>query len=635
MKIKKILVPLSFGLGLTLAIMWLLSGGQMPRPKIARAAGSHHVAPGGNCGTASPCYATIQAAVDAVVDPGDVIKVAAGVYTDIHARAGITQVVYISKTVIVRGGYTTIDWDTPDPAAHPTTLDAQGLGRVLVINGTITPPTIEGLRITSGDATGLGGDPWGNDSGGGVYLRQAAGIISNCTIYSNTASATGQGYGGGLYILESDAVLTDNTVLNNTASSANNGDGGGLYLYDSNATLNGNSVLTNIASTANRGSGGGLSIYDSIATLNSNTVQGNTATTGISRDGSGGGLYLRRSDITLIGNTVMSNTASTSRYGYGGGLYLYESGATLSDNTIVSNTATLNPSYTGRGGGLWVQHSSPLTLTNNLVADNHANTEGSGLWLDGESGNATAGSLLHTTIADNHGSGQGVYVGDYTMLAFTNTIVSGHGSVGITVKTGSTVTLAATLWHGNGTETGGGGTIISSANVYGDPAFADPAAGDYHLTTGSAAIDAGVNAGVVTDIDGDPRPLDTGYDIGADEYHSCGVLLAPNHNGSALPGTVITYTHTLTNSGNYTDTFTLGYSSSQGWASVTPSPVTLAAGGTQQVVVTVSVPAGAAVGMVESTIITATSQAAPTIFDTVTDTTSVEEHRIYLPLILH
>ncbi len=33
---------------------------------------------------------------------------------------------YISKTVIVRGGYITTDWTTPDPIANPTILDAQG-----------------------------------------------------------------------------------------------------------------------------------------------------------------------------------------------------------------------------------------------------------------------------------------------------------------------------------------------------------------------------------------------------------------------------------------------------------------------------------------------------------------------------
>jgi hypothetical protein len=129
----------------------------------------------------------------------------------------------------------------------------------------------------------------------------------------------------------------------------------------------------------------------------------------------------------------------------------------------------------------------------------------------------TSGRLLHTTIADNHSSGQGVYVGQYTTLAFTNTILAGHHSVGITVTTGGTATLEGTLWHGNGAETGGGGTVISSTNVTGASAFANPSAWDYHLTVGSAAIDRGVDAGVDEDIDGDSRPQGTGYDLGADE----------------------------------------------------------------------------------------------------------------------
>jgi hypothetical protein len=227
-------------------------------------------------------------------------------------------------------------------------------------------------------------------------------------------------------------------------------------------------------------------------------------------------MYLKRSDATLSGNMVQGNTASTAASGLGGGLYLAYSGATLEGNTIVSNTAA---SGWGNGGGLYVMGSSSFTLTNNLLADNHANTQGSGLDFWGSSSYPTSGHLLHNTIADNDGSGQGVYVGEYTTLAFTNTIIAGHHSVGITVTTGSTATLEATLWYDNGSDTGGGGSISTgTVNVYGDPAFVNPSVWDYHLTAGSAAIDAGVDAGVTADIDGDPRPIGAGYDIGADEF---------------------------------------------------------------------------------------------------------------------
>jgi hypothetical protein len=110
-----------------------------------------------------------------------------------------------------------------------------------------------------------------------------------------------------------------------------------------------------------------------------------------------------------------------------------------------------------------------------------------------------------------------VYVGSYATLAFTNTIIAGHSDVGITATTGSAVTLEATLWYSNGVQTGGAGTIVTGTlNVFDAPAFAAPAAWDYHLGVGSMAIDAGLDAGVGSDIDGEPRVPP--YDIGADEY---------------------------------------------------------------------------------------------------------------------
>ena len=51
-----------------------------------------------------------------------------------------------------------------------------------------------------------------------------------------------------------------------------------------------------------------------------------------------------------------------------------------------------------------------------------------------------------------------------------------------------------------------------------DPAFADPPSWDYRIRGDSAAIDAGVPAGVDLDIDGELRPAGAAPDIGADEY---------------------------------------------------------------------------------------------------------------------
>jgi hypothetical protein len=115
---------------------------------LADASPTHYVAITGtdsdDCSAPGSACRTVQYAVDQAGE-GDEIRVAAGTYTDLSARPGVTwpvympvtQVVYISKTVTVHGGYTTTDWTTSDPGANPTTLDAQRQGRAVYITGNI------------------------------------------------------------------------------------------------------------------------------------------------------------------------------------------------------------------------------------------------------------------------------------------------------------------------------------------------------------------------------------------------------------------------------------------------------------------------------------------------------------------
>jgi hypothetical protein len=186
---------LSFTVTLALAgvvaLLWLLGASRVALAQsgtgVTRVATTGSDTPG--CGDqTSPCR-TVQYAVDQAQTGVDEIRVAAGTYTGVQGRAApggypnppasgiITQVVYISKIVTVRGGYiytnsTSYNWDVSDPEANLTTLDAQGQGRVIFIIGDISP-TVVGLRITSGDATG------GVAAGGGVLVMSAAGCTSS------------------------------------------------------------------------------------------------------------------------------------------------------------------------------------------------------------------------------------------------------------------------------------------------------------------------------------------------------------------------------------------------------------------------------------------------------------------------
>lgn len=479
-------------------------------------------------------YATLQEAVDAAGE-GDVIKVAAGVYADVNSYDGLAQIVYISKSVTIQGGYTVDDWDTPDPVSNPTTLDAQGQGRGLYITGNVSP-TVAGLRITGGDATGLGGGLSGKNAGGGVYIIHASATLSRNLIFNNAAHS-----GSGLFLWYSDATLDDNTIIFNTAQLY----GGGLTLRDSGATLDGNLISANTANS----DGGGLFLHASDALLSGNTIANNVAAS------YGGGLYLGESDATLSGNTIVSNTAdhsgglylyasatrldgnevtsNTAAY-YGGGVYLYSSEATLDGNTFAANRARY-------GGGLYLYFHSDATLTNTVVADNQASDLGSGLYI-----RASSPRLLHTTIARNaSGDGRGVYVTrsgpNYSSVAMANTILVSH-AVGIEVTAGNQVSMAASLWGSeawaNGTDWAGEGEVITgTVNLWADPAFVAPAARDYHIANYSPARDSGVDAGVTTDLDGQSRPCGDGYDVGADEFHPASPNQAPAIPSDPLPAT--------------------------------------------------------------------------------------------------
>jgi uncharacterized repeat protein (TIGR01451 family) len=229
---------------------------------------------------------------------------------------------------------------------------------------------------------------------------------------------------------------------------------------------------------------------------------------------------------------------------FGGGLYLYSSTATLEGNTVFSNSAGYS------GGGLYLEWSAPL-LVNNVVAANQVGdyAEGSGIFMI-----LSTPCLSHNTIAGNRGGdGSGIHVRDGSTVLLTDTILVSQ-TVGVTVTAGCTATLEATLWGGgtwaSGTDWGGAGTIVTGTiNLWGDPLFRDPDADDYHLRFGSPAIDAGVDAGIRVDLDGESRPYGAGYDLGADEFAPALQLANLASASRVSPGTLLTYTLVLTNSG--------------------------------------------------------------------------------------
>jgi hypothetical protein len=286
-------------------------------------------------GISPPCYTAVQEAVDAVDDPGDVVQIARGVYTGVQARGPYTQVVHISKTLTLRGGFTP-DFGAWDPGLNPTVLDAQRDGHVLVIQGAGSP-VVEGLHMVHGDA-GAGGGTWG----GGVLAAGGSGpsltvTLSYNHIMSNSAVAS-TGSGGGMFAAFSNLRLNDNRIEHNQAS----GVGGGARFEQANVTMENNVVRHNQSDT----NGGGIYLAYLTNVSATNTVLADN------QAGVAGGAMVASGAYVRMRHT----TVTRNRSGDGIGIYVTSGG--IHDN-IVSTVLMTN--------SLMISHTVGLTVTPGLV----------------------------------------------------------------------------------------------------------------------------------------------------------------------------------------------------------------------------------------------------------------------------
>jgi hypothetical protein len=541
-----------FALGVS-AVLWLALTLLTGVPASAEGDSVLFATPNGTgtvCSRAAPC--SISAAVNKAAS-GDSVYLGAGTY---HGSGG--AVISITKSLALLCGWngSSTAGVIRDPAAYRSVIDGQGQRRGIFIS-TTGPVGVDGCVIIRGTASmapnkGAGGGIYSADAvpllmnnvitactaslatgsngvGGGVFVANASGgYISHNWLQDNWASASGSGHGGAIALSQVRHVTLDqNTLLHNAGSITNGlGYGGGLYIEQSSDVLiSANEFRNNAAQVgycaATLGSFGGgvlFGLSDHI-TLTNNLFFDNHAS--LTSRGTGGALAFSMAGYVLVRhNQIDSNTASNGSgqvRGDGGGIAVeYCHQLAIEQNTIVRNQASA--SFMGFGGAIHLGGATHFTLTNNLIADNNASREGGGLSFESDVNEPVTGTLLHNTFARNtsgSGSGQDAIHAEMAEVHLTgmNNLFYFH-RYAVFGGAGAAITLTRSLYFGNTlADTGGGGVVDISPIRGADPLLKS----NLRLRTGSPAIDAGVNAGVTVDLDGDPRPMGSAPDIGADE----------------------------------------------------------------------------------------------------------------------
>lgn len=415
-----------------------------------------------------------------------------------------------------------------------------GAGVYLLSNGAQTT-TISSSTITNNTTTQSGGGIYNNGSkltisgstvssnttaanmhGGGIYSASAA---AGTAISSSTFSGNSSGnYGGAVYVTGStDAsplTITSSTFTGNTASQL----GGAIAVV----SVTNPTVITSATITGNTAGqrGGGITASGSPLTITNTKIDSNTATSF-----EGGALYITGGSAAITGGSMNGNNAlqAAAMYALSGAAVTY-SGGTVNGNTASGNYA----------GGIWASGAT-LNLTRMYISGNHAGGRGGGIFADGASVVTLTNCNVTGNVVDAQtwSEGGGIYNNSSSAFYIYSTTVAGNYA---TNRGGGLYDLSATatvknsvIWGNTAATYPGdsqtyGSSTVTYSDVLGvsDPLFvhlsqaatgAPTTDGDYHLEAGSPEIDQGTSTGApADDLDGEARPYGGGIDIGADEY---------------------------------------------------------------------------------------------------------------------
>jgi len=502
---------------------------------------------GGNTLTVGPnvqCdFPTIQLAINFAI-PGDTIFVGSGIVGGTDAKLNI------DKELTLVGG---LDSTCQVFTANRTFLQLDEIGAVITIdvsggkNVTISGFDISGSQagnqflLTSGiHATGDGTVTVRNSRihkneaffGGGISAVNGVtlNISENTEIYSNTAT----GQGGGIYcnqstlnIIDTKIGRFDNGEDQGNVTSTENSFGGGIAAIDCPTRLGDTPIGIGPVEINYNKSDGGTGIYSLNSPVDYSTVGSRMSfnrSNGFTGNAIPGTIWAENSiEINLNDISFTDNNS--------GKVLTMEGNTDLNLNSTCSNPPCLK--FLRNGFGIFTARDNVNIVANKILIDNNSHFT---LISNQGAGNIT---INNSVISNNKSRGSsGIIASTGTGEINLNhvTIVSNYKETGVdllfSINDSSTISFnAGIIWGNNSINLSSELFPLNISNsimqynpagyintIQTDPLLANEAAGDYHISINSPAINYVNGVSLIDDIDGDNRADGVDTDAGADEW---------------------------------------------------------------------------------------------------------------------
>ncbi len=386
-----------------------------------------------------------------------------------------------------------------------------------------------------------------HQGGGAVYsgYRSTATVL-NSRFVNNDGSIGGSEHGGGAILIWSESQLS---VKSSVFGHNKGHNGGAINSLLSELTVTDSRFVNNDArSGASAGAGYGGAIYTDGASDNNNPDSGTILIRNSQFDrnqgaGQGGALFLFAyppdrvilEDSMVTNNSVVKNSTGDA---LGGGLRHGNSELVINNSTFADNRASV------QGGGVWLGENSPVAITNSTFSGNQAD-DGTGNGLGGAimiASNTGSTTITHSTIVNNEAGfmGGGFFVGNQPVTLTNSLIADNHAGNPWNKNHHSNRQLnegGGNLQYPAPQTTDPQDVLVTATITVADPQLLPfssygGATFTYALAPDSPALDAGLITPVTTDQRGGQR--DRQPDIGAFEQATPFVLIGTPRAESLL-----------------------------------------------------------------------------------------------------